>query len=117
VDSAFSVMATYRGGRSFAGHFGFDTEYQNRIMVSGAAISMTLDRVFTTPPALENQLFVSRCNERCTVSCPAADAFGLFLTRVFEAIETKTWEGFARVMHEDATFRERMRLSSEERER
>jgi NDP-hexose-3-ketoreductase len=117
IDTAFTVMATYTGARSFVGHFGFDTEYQNRITALGPGIAITLERVFTTSPVVENQLFISRRSEQLTVTCPAGDTFARFFARVIKAIEASAWQPLSRDMHEDAMFRERMRVSAEEGER
>ena len=117
VDTAFMIMARYPAGVGFVGHFGFDTEYQNCITALGPQIALSVSRVFTTPFDIQNELVVDRRNERFTVACPAGDIFGLFFARVIGAIETKAWEPLIRAMHQDATFREQMRLSAEEGER
>ncbi|HQO38826.1 MAG TPA: Gfo/Idh/MocA family oxidoreductase, partial [Candidatus Omnitrophota bacterium] len=54
VDISFSMLATYPGGRSMVGHFGFDTEYQNHLEVIGPGVSVKADRIFTTPANMEN---------------------------------------------------------------
>jgi NDP-hexose-3-ketoreductase len=114
VDTAFMITARYPGGGGFVGHFGFDTEYQNCIIVLGPQISLSVNRVFTTPFDLQSRILVSRQNVQSTVTCSAVDMFGLFFARVIRAIEAKAWEPFIRDMHQDAKFRERMRISAEE---
>jgi len=50
VEAAFSVMASYSGGRSWVGHFGFDAEYGNWIDVYGRGFGARVQRFFTTAP-------------------------------------------------------------------
>ena len=49
VETSFSVLMTYGGGCSMVGHFGFDTGYRNRLDILGPGVTVTIDRVFTTP--------------------------------------------------------------------
>jgi predicted dehydrogenase len=114
VETAFMIAARYPAGGGFLGHFGFDTEYQNCMTALGPQISLSVNRVFTTPFDLESKIFVSRRNGQSTVTCPAVDMFGLFFTRVIRAIEARAWEPFIWAMHQDAKFRERMRWSAGE---
>ena len=114
VETAFMVTARYPGDGGFVGHFGFDTEYQNSIAVLGPQISLSVSRVFTTPFDLQSKILVSRRNVESTVTCPAGDMFGLFFTRVIRAIEAKDWELFTRDIHQDAKFRDQMRISAAE---
>jgi predicted dehydrogenase len=39
VETAFSVLLAYDAHRSLAGHFGFDTAYQNRLLAFGRGVS------------------------------------------------------------------------------
>ncbi|MCX8044172.1 MAG: Gfo/Idh/MocA family oxidoreductase, partial [Desulfobacterota bacterium] len=66
VDTAFSVLAVYHGGCSMIGHFDFNTEYRNHITILSPQMSIDIDRVFTTPPDLENNLIVKSHNTTST---------------------------------------------------
>ena len=56
VDTSFSMLAMYAGGRSLVGHFDFNTEYRNCINILGPSMSVDIDRFFTTPPDMESEL-------------------------------------------------------------
>jgi NDP-hexose-3-ketoreductase len=102
VENAFSVLATYPGGRSLVGHFGMTTGYINRLTVLGPDTTVTLDRVFSPPSDRVCQLRVNQHNQHRTVDVPAADNFALFLQAVLDAIERGDTESFAATLLADA---------------
>ena len=114
VDTAFSVLIRYPDAGCFVGHFGFDTEYQNRLIVIGSQISIALDRVFTIPPDFENKIFVNQLNKQSIVTCPSGNTFSLFFSRLIKAIKSKAWEEFPRNMLRNVSFREKMQHSAQE---
>ena len=93
VETAFSVMATYPGGRSMVGHFGWDTVYRNRVEAIGERIGAEIDRVFTTPPDTAASMRVIRPSGTETMEGPIGDAFALFLGHVFDSIGRRSWGG------------------------
>jgi hypothetical protein len=112
VDTAFSVLATFGEGRSYIGHFGFDTEYQNRLTVIGPRLAATVDRVFTTPPDVNGQLSVNRCNQHSDMTAPAGDSFELFFSRVVDSVKNGSWTPLANDLLEDARMMEKLRQSA-----
>ncbi|SVE16496.1 uncharacterized protein METZ01_LOCUS469350, partial [marine metagenome] len=112
VDTAFSILAAYDGGRSYVGHFGFDTEYQNRLTIIGPSISITVDRIFSTPPDLQNELDVNRGNERSRIKVKPADSFEHFFAKAIESIRNHSWSTFAEELLSDAQFSENMRSAA-----
>ncbi|MGB3934604.1 MAG: Gfo/Idh/MocA family oxidoreductase [Burkholderiales bacterium] len=109
IDTAFSVLMTYDGGGSLAGHFGFDTEYQNRILALGPGVSAELDRAFTLAPEAGNRLLLRRANVASEIALAPADAFERFLGAVFRAIGVRQWDGFPEALRADAELLESMR--------
>lgn len=112
VDTAFAFLATYRGGRCYIGHFGFDTEYQNRLTLIGPEVAVTVDRIFTTPSDLQNHLDVSHKSQQSRVSVEAGDSFERFFASVIEAIENRCWSAFAGDLLQDAQMLETMRATA-----
>jgi len=112
VESSFSVLATYPGGRSLVGHFGFDTEYCNALRVLGPGASAELDRPFTPPTDGPVEVTLRRSDKTEKRTLPAADPFGLFLREVTEAIEAGRTEPFARDLLADAEALERLRQAA-----
>jgi NDP-hexose-3-ketoreductase len=102
VETGFSTLMTYAGGRSMVGHFGFTTGYRNRLDILGPHITITIDRVFTTPANLANEVHANQHDQRRTVAVPPADNFARFLRAVVEAIETGKHGALAEDMLSDA---------------
>ncbi len=113
VDIAFSVLASYAGGESLVGHFGFTTEYRNSLTVLGAGLWVEIDRAFTVPPDLIVTLRFRRRNQESCVQIPAADSFQAFLQDVIEGIELGKWQRFTDALEVDAGGLERLRASAE----
>lgn len=112
VDTSFSVLATYPGGRSLVGHFGFTTGYTNRLELLGPDMTVSLDRAFTTPPELVPVLRVHHEDRRRDVEVPAADSFAPFLAAVRRALPADAVHGreaFAADLLSDADALERLR--------
>jgi dTDP-3,4-didehydro-2,6-dideoxy-alpha-D-glucose 3-reductase len=114
VDTSFSMLATYPGGRSMIGHFDFNTEYRNCINILGPGMSVDIDRVFTTPPDMENELLVRSNNRTAKVKTPQTDSFAIFLQRVFNAINKNDYSTFIQDLLSDATLLSRLRKAAKE---
>jgi NDP-hexose-3-ketoreductase len=70
VETGFSVLMTYTGGGSLVGHFGFNTGYRNRLDILGPNVTVTVDRVFTTPAGMTAELQVNQHNQSKSVAVP-----------------------------------------------
>jgi dTDP-3,4-didehydro-2,6-dideoxy-alpha-D-glucose 3-reductase len=114
VDTAFSMLATYPGGRSMVGHFDFNTEYRNCINILGPGMSVDIERVFTTPSDMENELLVRSNNHTTRVTAPRADCFAIFLQRVFDTISESSHQAFSETLLSDATVLHRLRKAAQE---
>lgn len=115
VETSFSILMTYPEGRALVGQFGFASAYRNRLSLLGNHRCVDVDRVFTTPESLENELRVSQGGEVSAVKTPAADSFALFMREVLAKIATRDLESLRAELLEDALLLERMRRSALER--
>ena len=93
------------------GQFGFTTAYRNRLSLLGPDLCVDVDRVFTTPEKLGNELRLWQQSGASTVVAPAADCFGLFLQEVLDKIRTHDLEGLREELLDDAFVLDRMRRS------
>jgi predicted dehydrogenase len=109
VETAFSTLLTYPGGRTVAGHYGFDTAYRNHLDVLGPELVVEADRVFTIPPAAENEVRITNTDGTRVASAPAGNPFRTFFERVFRAIDTRDWRSFATDLLMDARAMQRLR--------
>lgn len=114
IDISFSVLATYSNGKSLVGHFGFDTEYRNSVNLLSANASITIDRVYTTPPDVENSILARHDNQEEILKAPKADPFLLFLKNAVQAVASGNLEILSKPLLLDARVLDRMRRSAGE---
>jgi predicted dehydrogenase len=112
VETSYSILMTYPGGRSLIGHFGFDTEYQNYVNILGPDISITIERIFTTPPDMENIIHIKQHNKSTTIKVPRADSFAIFIQKIINAIQAGNHREFAETLLSDASVLHRLRLAA-----
>lgn len=108
VDTAFSVMMTYSEGRSFVGHYGFDTEYINQINIFGHNCSVYAERFFTTPPNVENRLIVKRENNEQIKYSECGDAFKIYFENLVDDIKQNNLKHHGEILLEDAILTDRL---------
>lgn len=110
VDTSFSVLMTHRSGASIAGHFGFVTAYQNRWSLLTDRRTVDVDRIFTTPPAVQGTARVGDDAGERLVALPAADAFVEFM-RAFTCAVTRGGDfgPFESALLADAALLDRLR--------
>lgn len=106
---AYSLLLQYPEGECLVGHFGFNTEYVNRLSLVGEALAIDLDRVFTPPDNLANPIHVRRRNASSIESSGAANSFRCFFEYIFSAIETGAHGHLADAMLYDADVTDRLR--------
>jgi predicted dehydrogenase len=105
VDMGFSVLARLHNGAAFSGHFSFEGEYQNRLLIVGSSGSVLTERIFT-PPAHHRPEWRRRIrNTESVVTAEAADTFACFLEAVTNAVAAGDFEGFYRDLLADAECR------------
>ncbi len=88
VVNRFSLLVDYGDGKTLVGHFGFDTEYHNRLTVIGPRVGVTVDRAFTTPADMESTLSVRTENQSQSVTVQESDSFAAMLGYVADAIDS-----------------------------
>lgn len=108
VDMGFSVQARLANGGIFSGHFSFEGEYQNRLLIVARSGSMIIERVFS-PPADHRMEWRRRVrNVESVVTSEVADTFARFLETVTLAIASGEHERFHRDLSDDAECREQI---------
>ena len=105
VDMGFSVLARLHNGAAFSGHFSFEGEYQNRLLIVGRSGSVLTERVFS-PPVDHRMEWRRRIrNAESVVTSEATDTFAKFLEAVTGAVADGDYEGFYRDLLADAECR------------
>ena len=86
TDMGFSTQARLANGAIFSGHFSFEGEYQNRLLIVAHSGSVMIERVFS-PPADHRIEWRQRVrNVETAVTFEAADIFARFLDTATRAI-------------------------------
>lgn len=108
VDMGFSVQARLANGGIFSGHFSFEGEYQNRLLIVARSGSVMTERVFS-PPADHRIEWRRRVrNVESPVTFEPADVFARFLEAAVRTISCGDHEPLHRDLLADAECRARI---------
>jgi NDP-hexose-3-ketoreductase len=113
IDTGFSLLARFANGVRYAGHFSFESEYQNSLELVCVGGSVSVERIFSPPPDYSPILRMRRANKVSSQQVTPADVFEGFLAGVTTAIASGQHGGFASDMLRDAQFREAISASLE----
>ena len=102
LDIEYSLLMQYSDGRSMIGHFGFNTEYVNQVFLMGTRTNVTVNRIFTIPDTMENELTVSHMNENTIVKTKSGNNFQLYLAESLETLKSGKYEKAYQAMLSDA---------------
>lgn len=102
LDIEYSLMMNYPEGKSLIGHFGFNTEYINQVHLMGTRTNLLVNRIFTIPDTMENELVINHLNEVTIVKTPAGNNFELYLKEVLDILVSGNYEETYRNMLWDA---------------
>jgi dTDP-3,4-didehydro-2,6-dideoxy-alpha-D-glucose 3-reductase len=108
VDMGFSAQARLANGAIFSGHFSFESEYQNRLLVVARSGSVIIERVFSPPADFRMEWRRRVRNVESVVTFDVADTFALFLEAVGLAVASGDHEGLHRDLLADAECRARI---------
>jgi predicted dehydrogenase len=86
VETGFSILALYTGGRSLVGTFGYETAYLNHLQVTGSNLSVSMDRVFSPPGDLSTEMVLQTANGVTRESFSPAHNFAVFFKQVVAEI-------------------------------
>ena len=106
LEISYSLLLRYSNGRALIGHFGFNTEYINRINILGDKICVDVERVFTIPDSVSNQIKIKVNNHSYEVTAPSANTFELYLKAIGNCIEDEAFDKFYNEMYMDSFSRE-----------
>jgi predicted dehydrogenase len=105
VDMGFSVQARLANGGVFSGHFSFEGEYQNRLLVVGRSGSAMIERVFTPPADFRVEWRRRVRNTEDVRTFEPADTFQRFLEAAMLAVKTGDHARFYDDLSSDARCR------------
>jgi predicted dehydrogenase len=112
LETSFSVLTMYSGGRTCLGSYGYTTGYINRLDVLGPEMTIGIDWAFSPPPDRALEITVRHRDEIRAIPIPANDAFALFFEDILTAIGSGNTAEFGARMLEDARALDRLRASA-----
>lgn len=98
VETGFSLLALYPGGRSLVGIFGYETAYLNRLQITGPNLSVFMDRVFSPPGDFATEMILHTPTGATAESFAPAHNFGLFFQQLVAEIESGNMRSFDNAM-------------------
>jgi NDP-hexose-3-ketoreductase len=111
VDISFDTILRYSNNKSVVGHFGFNTEYVNSMIILADNVKIEINRVFTTPDDIDIDIKVKHKDDKVEFfyTVNKANTFYLFFKDVFKAIEDKNYVKFKDIMWLDCKTLELLR--------
>jgi predicted dehydrogenase len=86
LETSYSVLAGYPGGKTIVGQFGFTTHYRNSLQLLGRDVALELERPYSAPPDMTAGIRVESRGGIETRNVPPADSMRIFLTTVVDAV-------------------------------
>ena len=112
LEISYSLLLKYPQGKAMIGHFGFNSEYVNRLSVLGENVNVDVDRIFTIPETLQNSLKVRANNNSYEIISPCGNTFEIFLKMIAKSINEKSFEKYYNDMHMDVSARQLIKISN-----
>jgi dTDP-3,4-didehydro-2,6-dideoxy-alpha-D-glucose 3-reductase len=94
VETSFSILLQFPGGRTLMGYFGFETEYINSVAIFSKQMSINFERVFTIPADFENEIKIRNKNKLSIEKAEQADIFKEYLMDVIAGIQNNEFQKF-----------------------
>lgn len=106
LDIEYSLLMKYPGGKSLIGHFGFNTEYVNQVVLMGTRTRIELNRIFTIPADMRNTLSVVHENVTTQEIAESANSFELYFENILSRLEKCDFENLYASLINDARARD-----------
>lgn len=87
LETSYTMLAGYPGGRTVFGQFGFTTAYQNVVRLMGKGFTIEVERPFSAPPGMAVGLRVQTGDQVYEQTVEPADSMRMFLSEVLAAAE------------------------------
>lgn len=94
VELSFSVLAKYSKGRSMIGNFGFTSEYINRINILGPDFLFEINRAFTPPWDIENEILFKMKNKSTLIRTGKSNSFINFIGDFIDSVNNHEYSKF-----------------------
>lgn len=111
LETSYSMLAGYPGGRAVVGHFGFTSAYQNAVRLTGKDFSIDIERPFSAPPDLAVGIHVQAADQSYVHTVDPCDSMQEFLSAVLSAVAQASAD-FGQALLADARAMARLRAAA-----
>ena len=106
LEIEYSLLMAFNNNKCLIGHFGFNTEYINQLMIMGERTNVSLNRVFTIPENLENVIQITRENISSEEYSKQGNNFLLYFKKYLNILHLGNYEELYSDLLMDAQARE-----------
>jgi dTDP-3,4-didehydro-2,6-dideoxy-alpha-D-glucose 3-reductase len=110
--TAAAILFGHGERGAMVGHFGFGTEYRNRLEIVDVTHAIELPRAYTMPPDATATMTIVHQGTSETVEVPPADAFAEYFKVVDSALTGGDWSHLTKAVDEDAALLDRVRRAA-----
>jgi len=94
LETEYSLLMSFNNGKCLIGHFGFNTEYINQILIMGNRTNVLINRVFTIPDNYENVINVTIKNNVFEERTKTGNNFKLYLEKYLYELNFGNYENY-----------------------
>lgn len=109
LDIAYTLLMKYSENKTLNGYFGFTTEYTNEAFLLANNLSISIERIFTTPEDLLVPINIKSNNNIFVKYTRKENSFLMFFREILSAIQNKNYEKFRNDMYMDGKTLEMIR--------
>lgn len=106
LEIEYSLMMQYPDGKCLIGHFGFNTEYVNKVVLLGNRLNVSFNRIYTIPDNLQNPIEVDSMNQHETLLSGVGNTFVNYLNAIADSLNHKDYAAYSQTMLADARARQ-----------
>jgi predicted dehydrogenase len=106
LETEYSLLMAFSNNKCLIGHFGFNTEYINQLMIMGNRTNVLLNRVFTIPENLENVIQITHENISSEEYSKQGNNFLLYFKKYLNILHLGNYEELYSDLLMDAQARE-----------
>jgi len=94
LEIEYSLLMSFSNGKCLIGHFGFNTEYINQILIMGNRTNVLINRVFTIPDNYENIIHITNKNQLYEERAKTGNNFQLYLEKYLDVLNIGNYENY-----------------------
>jgi dTDP-3,4-didehydro-2,6-dideoxy-alpha-D-glucose 3-reductase len=110
--TAVAILFGHGERGAMVGHFGFGTEYRNRLEIVDVTHAIEVHRAYTMPPEAAATISIVHQGSSETLEVPPADAFAEYFKVVDSALTSGVWAHLTEAVNEDADLLDRVRRAA-----